>query len=103
MNSNFFKFSIAVLFFYSAALFAQDKTQIQVLSAVIKDQKIEGAEVIFQKNGETSVTATTDNSGRINIPKVFNGIDDNNTTLIIKKPGYSTLVTKGPVNNLTYA
>lgn len=103
MNSNFLKFSIAALVLSSAAIFAQDKTQIQVLSAVIKDQKIQGAEVIFQKNGETSITATTDNSGRVSIPKVFNGIDDNNTTLIIKKPGYSTLVTKGPVNNLTYA
>ncbi|WP_333598966.1 tetratricopeptide repeat protein [Flavobacterium sp.] len=103
MKSNAFKFSIVALLFSAATVFAQEKTQIQVLSAVVKDQKIQGAEVIFQKNGETSVTATTDAGGRISIPKVFNGIDDNNITLIIKKPGYSTLVTKGPVNNLTYA
>ncbi len=103
MNSTLFKFSVAAMFFSSAVLFAQEKTQIQVLSAVIKDQKIQGAEVIFQKNGETSVTATTDATGKISIPKVFRGVDDSSTTLIIKKPGYSTLVTKGPVNNLTYA
>jgi uncharacterized protein YfaP (DUF2135 family) len=103
MKPNLFKISIAALLFSTAAVFAQGKTQIQVLSAIIKDQKIQGAEVIFQKNGETSVTATTDANGRVSIPKVFNGIDDNNTTLIIKKAGYSTLVTKGPVNNLTYA
>ena len=103
MKLNLLKFSLLGVLFSTSILFAQDKTQIHVLSAVIKDQNIQGAEVIFQKNGETSVQAVTDANGKISIPKIFNGIDDNNTTLIIKKPGYSTLVTKGPVNNLTYA
>ncbi len=103
MKLNLLKFSLIGVLFSTSILFAQDKTQIHVLSAVIKDQNIQGAEVIFQKNGETSVQAVTDANGKISIPKIFNGIDDNNTTLIIKKPGYSTLVTKGPVNNLTYA
>ncbi|MES2734619.1 MAG: tetratricopeptide repeat protein [Bacteroidota bacterium] len=82
---------------------AQQKTEIQVLSATIKDKVIPQAQVIFQKNGETSVTATTDSQGKISIPSPFGGVDDNNVTLIIKKEGYSSLVTKGPCNGLTYA
>jgi len=103
MKVSFFKLSLLGLFLSTSLLFAQDKTQIHVLSAIIKDQNIQGAEVIFQKNGETSVQAMTDSNGKISIPKVFGGIDDSSVTLIIKKPGYSSLVTKGPVNNLTYA
>ena len=103
MNSKLSKISIFLLTLFVSTVFAQEKMQIQVLSAVIKDQKIPNAEVIFQRNGETSVQAKTDSNGRVSIPMIFGGIDDNNTTLIIKKDGYSTLVTKGPVNNLTYA
>src|SRR5258708_7716729 len=86
----------------SVSLFAQ-QTEIQVLSAVVKDQAIAGAQVIFQKNGSASVTATTDARGKVKIPSPFGGLDDASITLIIKKDGYSTLVTKGPVNGLTYA
>ncbi|WP_028979120.1 tetratricopeptide repeat protein [Sporocytophaga myxococcoides] len=86
-----------------AQSFAQNKTEIQVLSAVVKDKTIEGATIIFQKNGEASVTAVTDPSGKISIPSPFGGVDDASVTLIIKKEGYSTLVTKGPVKGLTYA
>ena len=93
--------AFAVLFCCSI-VFAQ-QTEIQVLSAVIKDQAIPGAQVIFQKNGEASVTATTDGRGKIKIPSPFGGVDDASVTLIIKKDGYSTLVTKGPVKGLTYA
>ena len=83
-------------------LMAQNKTQITILSAVVKDKVIAGAQIIFQKNGETSVTATTDNTGKININTPFN-TDDASVTVIVKKEGYSTLVTKAPVNGLTYA
>ena len=82
---------------------AQRRTEIQVLSATVKDKVIADAQVIFQKNGETSVTATTDSRGKISIAAPFGGVDNSSVTLIIKKPGYSTLVTKGPSNGLTYA
>ncbi len=88
--------------FLSFATSAQ-QTEIQVLSAVVKDQAISGAQVIFQKNGSASVTATTDTRGKISVPSPFGGVDDASVTLIIKKDGYSTLVTKGPVKGLTYA
>src|SRR5438105_1549492 len=78
------------------------KTEIQVLSATVKDKVIDGAEVIFQKNGETSLTAITDMKGKISIPTPF-GTDDASVTILIKKDGYSTLITKGPCNGLTYA
>jgi uncharacterized protein YfaP (DUF2135 family) len=92
----------AMFMLLSSALFSQ-QTEIQILSAVVKDEVIPNAQVIFQKNGETSVNATTDSHGKINIPSPFGGIDDPSVTLIVKKEGYSTLVTKGPCNGLTYA
>ena len=103
MKAIFFKFVLISCLLFSYFGFAQEKSQLQVLSAVVKDQKIKDAEVIFQKNGETSVSVKTNSNGQISIPKVFGGVDDASVTLIIKKTGYSTLVTKGPVNNLTYA
>lgn len=84
----------------SVASMAQQRT-IQVLSATVKDKRIENAEVILQKNGAPSVSGRTDASGNVSINASF--ADDNNATLIIKKPGYSTLVVKGPNNGLTYA
>ena len=95
--------TILSIIFLNLSLHAQQSAQIQVLSATVKDEAVEGATVIFQRNGETSVTAKTDSQGRINIPSPFGGIDDNSVTLIIKKEGYSTLVAKGPYSNLTYA
>jgi len=79
------------------------QTEITVLNAVVKDRVVAGAEVIFQRNGEASVTATTDARGKINIPSPFGGVDDASVTLIIKKDGFSTLITKGPCKGLTYA
>lgn len=93
---------VTMLMLLGSVIYAQ-QTEIQVLSAVVKDQVIPGAQVIFQKNGESSITATTDNRGKINIPSPFGGVDDASVTLIIKKDGYSTLVTKGPCRGLTYA
>lgn len=79
---------------------AQQRT-IQVLSATIKDRKIENAEVLLQKNGSQTVVGRTDVNGNVRISASFN--DDNNATVIIKKAGYSTLVAKCPCDDLTYA
>ena len=65
----------------SAFVFAQT-SQISVLSAIVKDKVISNAEVIFQKNGETSITVFTDNSGKVSIPEKFR--NDENVILIIK-------------------
>lgn len=82
------------------AAFAQQRT-IQVLSATVKDKRIDRAEVILQKNGAQSVSGYTDANGNVTINPAF--ADDQNATVIIKKPGYSTLVAKCPCNGLTYA
>jgi uncharacterized protein YfaP (DUF2135 family) len=94
---------ILLLFvFWQSIIFAQNNNQLLVLSAVVKDKVIPNAQVIFQKNGQTSETVNTDASGKITIPSQF--VDaGNEITLIIKKDGYSTLVTKGPFSGLTYA
>ncbi len=94
---------ILLLFvFWQSFIFAQKNNELLVLSAVVKDKVIPNAQIIFQKNGETSETVNTDASGKAVIPPQF--VDANNEiTLIIKKEGYSTLVTKGPFGGLTYA
>lgn len=83
----------------SANLSAQNR--IQVLSAVVKDKKIEGAEVLLQKNGEQTVVGRTDANGNVLLNASF--ADDANAVVIIKKEGYSTLVAKCPCQGLTYA
>lgn len=98
-----FVLSILLMNFAGLNCFAQNNTKVQVLSAVEKDKVIDGAQVIFQKNGETSVEVITNSNGEIDIPAVFNGVNNSSVTIIIKKTGYSTLVTKGPFNNMTYA
>lgn len=92
-------FLLSFLGLCSSAI-AQQRT-VQVLSATIKDKRIDRAEVILQKNGAQSVSGYTDASGNVTINAPF--ADDANATMIIKKPGYSTLVVKGPNNGLTYA
>lgn len=75
--------------------------EVQILSAVIKDKTIEGAEVIAQKVGEASVKSVTNAAGRASYGATF--ADDGNVTLIVKKTGYSNLVVKCPCNGMTYA
>jgi len=75
--------------------------EVNILSAVVKDQTIPDAEVILQKNGETSLQTKTTAQGKAKIDSAF--ADDSNVTLIVKKAGYSNLVVKCPCNNLTYA
>jgi len=73
---------------------------IQVLSAVKKDKVISNAEIILQKNGKTSQRSHTQSNGKAS----FTGFNDSrNSTLIIKKTGYSTLVAQCPCDGLTYA
>jgi len=74
--------------------------KIQILSAVKKDKVISGAEVILQKSGQTSKVSYSKNNGQA----IFNSFGDSTeSTLIIKKSGYSTLVAQCPCDGLTYA
>ena len=73
---------------------------IQILSAVKKDKTINNAEIILQKSGKTSKVTHSLANGKA----IFSGFGDTqNSTLIIKKEGYSTLVAQCPCDKLTYA
>ena len=87
----------------SAALAAQAATPVdlQILSATVKDQKIAGANVILQRNGEQAISAVTDAQGQATLNANF--VDDASSLLIIKKPGFSNLVVKCPCAGMTYA
>lgn len=74
---------------------------IDVLSAVVKDQRISDAEVLVQKNGAQTLVGHTDSNGRVHLETPFT--DDGSSLVIIKKPGYSNLVAKCPCNGMTYA
>ena len=93
-------FTVLTLFF-SAIIFAQSSSEVLVLSAIVKDKVIPNAEVIFQKNGEASITKYTNSSGKVNIPQQYK--NDADVILIIKKEGYSPLITKCLCDGLTYA
>ncbi len=77
------------------------EVNVQVLSAVVKDQRLPGATVIVQKNGARSVTATSDAQGMAVVGTEF--ADNADSLVIIKKPGYSNLVAKCPCAGMTYA
>ncbi len=85
----------------ASAVQVNANTDIQVLSATIKDQTIAGASITLQKNGEQSVTATTNAQGQASLTPSF--ADTAETLLIIKKPSYSNLVVKCPCAGMTYA
>ncbi|GAA0747510.1 tetratricopeptide repeat protein [Ideonella azotifigens] len=74
---------------------------VQILSATVRDQHIEGASVTLQKNGEQSASGSTNAQGQVSLPTAF--ADDTNALLIVKKPGYSNLVVKCPCAGTTYA
>ncbi|MBU3825852.1 MAG: tetratricopeptide repeat protein [Candidatus Oceanisphaera merdipullorum] len=74
---------------------------VQVLSATIKDKKINNATLTLQKNGEQSFTATTDSQGQVSLNPSF--ADTADALLIIKTAGYSNLVVKCPCAGMTYA
>ena len=98
MKKNMFLLSLLLL--AGLITVAQQRT-IQVLSATIKDKRIENAEVLLQKNGSQTVIGNTDANGNVTLNADF--ADDVNATIIIKKNGFSTLVAKCPCANLTYA
>lgn len=91
--------SLSALVFVLAAA---EPVSVNVLSAVVKDQRIEGAEVTLQKNGAASVTSTTSTGGTATVSPTFSDKDDG-VLLIVKKPGYSTLVARCPCQGMTYA
>lgn len=91
-----------LLVLFAVPAFAAESVQVQVLSAVVKDQRIEGAEVIVQKNGAQSVGALTGRDGLVTVMPAFADTDEG-VLLIIKKAGYSPLVSKCPCRGMTYA
>lgn len=98
----FFKLAVFLTTFCGINAHAESHSvNIQILSAVIKDQKIDGATVILQKNGEQSATAETDAHGQVTLSTSFE--DNPAALLIVKKGGYSSLVVKCPCAGMTYA
>lgn len=75
---------------------------VTVLSAVVKDQRIAGAEVTLQKNGSASVTSASSSTGVASVSPGFSDKEPG-VLLIVKKPGYSTLVARCPCQGMTYA
>ncbi|MBL8920991.1 MAG: tetratricopeptide repeat protein [Myxococcaceae bacterium] len=86
----------------AATVLSADPVSVNVLSAVVKDQRLEGAEVTLQKNGAASVSASTTAEGVATVTPAFADGDDG-VLLIVKKPGYSTLVARCPCKGMTYA
>jgi len=91
---------LSLTLFTATTAFAYD---VQILSAVVKDQVIPDASIILQKNGETSVKTVTGANGKAYFTAPFNGVDDSSISMIVKKDGYSNLVVKCPCAGLTYA
>jgi hypothetical protein len=85
----------------SAAVYAESATNVQILSATVRDQKIDGASVILQKNGEQSFVATTDSQGHASVPDSVAA--DPTALVIVRKEGYSDVVAKCPCAGMTYA
>jgi hypothetical protein len=95
-------FIITVSWLGLGAVVAQAGTvPVQVLSATIKNQQIGDASVILQRNGAQSVSASTDVHGQARLATSV--ADDEDTLIIVKKTGYSTLVAKCPCQGMTYA
>lgn len=80
---------------------AESPAYVQILSATVRDQKVPGATVILQKNGEQSVATTTDAEGRAQVQNPVSS--DPAVLLIVRKEGYSDLIAKCPCSGMTYA
>jgi len=74
---------------------------VQILSATTKDKVVAGAQVILQKEGQTSIMTTTDDKGRAVMASTFG--DDASVTLLVKKEGFSPLVVQCPCAGMSYA
>lgn len=90
-----------VLTIFASMLHAADSADIQILSATVRDQKIPGATVIVQKNGEQSYATTTDSMGLAQVRGSL--ANDPSALLIVRNEGYSDLVAKCPCGAMTYA
>lgn len=101
MKNHLFKLTALSLLCYGMSVHAENAINVQILSATVKDQKIDKATVILQKNGEQSATATTDAQGQVSLKSAI--ADDASALLIVKKQGYSNLVVKCPCAGMTYA
>lgn len=104
MKTTLTRFGIFSLMFLTAgpaAVHAEGATNVQILSATVRDQKIGGATVILQKNGEQSSSVTTDAQGQV--PLDTRVANDPSALLIVRKEGYSDLVAKCPCAGMTYA
>ncbi|BCG09431.1 tetratricopeptide repeat protein [Buttiauxella agrestis] len=88
--------SLSISFLSQAA-----QSNIEILSATVKDQKIADAQVVVQHNGESSLATTSDASGKASFTRTNADTSDN--IIIIKKNGYSTLVAKCPCDGMSYA
>ena len=84
----------------NAGAYAADVST-DILSATVKDKRIEGASVTLQRNGAQSVSGITNTSGSISLGTSF--ADNKDALLIVKKEGYSNLVVKCPCAGMTYA
>ena len=93
------KIVIPLIILLSSMTEVVNATEVQVLSAVVKDKNIDNAQVIIQRLGEPSKTVTTNSAGKATLE----AIDDEKSLMLIKKSGYSTLVAKCPCGDLTYA
>lgn len=83
------------------AALAENPADVQILSATVRDQKVPGATVILQKNGEQSVATKTDAEGRAQVQTSVSG--DPAVLLIVRKEGYSDLIARCPCSGMTYA
>lgn len=93
-------FTLAMSMSTACTVFAAT-VDVQILSATVKDEKIVNATLTLQKNGEQSITATTNALGQASLNAPF--VDSADALLIVKKPGYSNLVVKCPCAGMTYA
>ena len=96
-----FRIASAMSLCVAAVSVQAEQLPIEVLSAVVKDQKIADAQVLLQRNGAQNVVGQTNAQGQVTLTS--DGADDANALLIIKKPGYSNLVVKCPCKDMTYA
>jgi len=101
LASRFFSMASVLLLCSSGLSVQAEQLPLEVLSAVVKDQKIDNAEVILQRNGAQNVVGRTNNQGQITLNAPFT--DDGSNLLIIKKSGYSDLIVKCPCKDMTYA
>ncbi len=101
LGSRFLKLTVFSLMLVVLSAHAESAVNVQILSATIKDRKIDDATVTLQKNGEQSATAQTNAQGQVSLNTAFP--DNSSVLLIVKKAGYSNLVVKCPCSGTTYA